>query len=213
MPRKYPIEYELQPKVIPQRTRWLMLRLKNIGERDLRSMAVNLHSLDDYSIQVLADGKFVLVLRTGEEKQLPIQVSVARRGSVYITIEGWLEEDEFHWESPPIVIATGRELAQIESLLAQTDPYPTLGTPVTCEATVRTSVASENLVLEFWVETPSGELLSPDKTGLGREPANTTIERSIEITPEEQGIYIIHAYLYDGVDRIDHAIEHLSITR
>lgn len=213
MPRKYPLEYSLEPTIVPQRTRWLMLNLRNIGDRDLKSMAVTLNSLDDRSIQVHSDGKFVLVLRPDEEKAIPIQVSVERRGQVYINIDGWLEDNEFHWESPPIRITTGREVAEIESLLAQTTPYPTLGTPVTSKVRVRSMVATENLVIAFWVETPSGELLSPDKTGLGQQPANTVVERDMEITPEEQGIYIIHAYLYDGARRIDHATEHLSITR
>jgi hypothetical protein len=38
------------------------------------------------------------------------------------------------------------------------------------------------------------------------------IRRTVEMTPDEEGLYVLHAYLYDGPERIGHEIEHLSIS-
>jgi hypothetical protein len=106
----------------------------------------------------------------------------------------------------------GDELAELVSTFALPDPYPRAGEPVTIEATLRGLTAASGLILEFWVETPSGESISVDKTEtdpLGVGEAETY--RSDPFVPEEEGIYVIHTYLFDGTRRIGHQTDYLSI--
>jgi hypothetical protein len=76
---------------------------------------------------------------------------------------------------------------------------------------VRGLVTSVSLVLEFWAEVPSGEFRSLAKEGMGRLAAGEEARHTVEITPGEQGLYVLHAYLYQGARRIGHQIEYLSI--
>ncbi len=211
---KEPIEYSLVPDTISTEQGWVTLSLKNRGSNELKHLDVRLNSLDQYSIDVHGTGSYLMVLRPGEEKRIPFQVTVMSRGHVYATLNGWQDGAEsFFWESPPMLITAGRAAAVIERFFAMTEPYPIFGEPVTCEAVIRARAANTGMVIEFWVETPEREFKSLAKEGLGLMELGEEVHQQVTFTPDAEGIYVLHAYLYDGAQRIDHQIEYLSITR
>jgi hypothetical protein len=210
---KYPIEYELVPTTIDTGRHWMTLNLKNIGNQDLTGLDVKLNSLDAYSMSSLGTGSYVSSLKADEEQAIPYQVSANRTASLYVTVDGWRDGKQFHWESPSILVTVGTDVAQLVSLFAMTEPYPILGEKIHCEATVRGLAPSEGLTLEFWADTPSGEfeeLAAVETKVLAR---NEEATYSAEITPDEEGLYTIYAYLYDGAHRIGRRIEHVQVGR
>jgi len=208
---KYPLEYTLNPRTIDAGRRWLTLTLQNIGDEELTGLDVNLNSLDAYSISVLGTGTYVTTLQPNEARQLPFQVSANRTGSLYLTVDGWREGDPFHWESPSIPITVGAEVAELVSLFAMTEPYSIVGERILCEATIRGLSESQGLSLEFWADTPGGafeELAVVETKALAPGEEATY---SAEITPEEEGMHTIYAYLYDGVRRVGRRVEYVYV--
>lgn len=213
MPTKSPLEYQLEPKEIDAGVRWLTLTLGNISDEDLRSLSVQLNSTDTYQIDVHGTGSFVPILRPNEYQDLPFQVTAQGTTKLYASVDGWRGDEDFHWESPGIRVVAGAEVAELVSLFALTEPYPTLGTPVTLEARIRGLAYNQGLGLEFWAETPDDKVVSIAKMPTDPIPEDETATYTVEFTPEQEGIYTLHAYLFAAVRRIDHAVEHLSITR
>ena len=208
---KYPLEYELKPNSIDAGRHWVTLSLKNIGTQDLTGLDINLNSLDAYSISVIGTGSYVSMLNPDETRELPFQVSANRTGSLYVTLDGWKNGERFHWESPGIPVTVGAEVAELVSLFAMTEPYSIVGERIRCEATVRGLDRSEGLKLEFWADTPGGEfeelaIVETKALDMGEEATY-----SAEITPDEDGLYTIYAYLYDGVRRIGREVEYVYV--
>ncbi len=212
MPTKYPIEYELTPRAIPRGARWLTLSLKNIGEDELKGLDVNVYSLDTYAIMVMGTGDLIPLLEPGQEETRNFQISAEMTGEIYVAFDSFKDDTHFHWETPAISIEVDGQPAELVRMLALSEPYARLGEPITCEVHVRGLTKSENLVLELWVETPSQTFESLDKMGLGILDADEERRHTFEITPEEEGIYILHAYLFQGDQRIGRQMEHLSIS-
>jgi hypothetical protein len=212
MTTKFPIRYSLVPKTVDEGQRWITVRLQNLSAEDLTNLEVRLNSIDTWSIYVHGQGDFIPVLRPKEEQEVHFQISANASGRVYITIDGERIEDAFHWESPDISIRVGKPVAELVSLFALSQPRVILGEPITFQATVRGLAPSRNLVIEFWVDTPTGESKSLAKEGLGHLSAREVVQPTVEITPEEEGIYVLHTYLYDGPRRIGHEIEYLSVS-
>ena len=209
---KPPIAYTINPKNVGQPgVHWVMVYLENVGNKDLKSMSVNVNSLDDYSVDVHGTGSYLDVLRVNQEQGIPFQLAVARSGMVYIRIEGWQGDTPFSWESLGILIRVNEEVAELLSFFALTPPYPFRGTPVELEATVFGHILSKNLVLEFWAETPRGETQSLAKMGTETLAAGEQQRYTVMFTPEEEGIYILHVYLYDNSKRIGHQTFTLSV--
>lgn len=211
MPVKFPITYQLTPENIDMGRHWLSLTIQNIGPDDLSGLDINVNSLDVYSIGVLGTGSYVSLLEANEERTIPFQVSANRTGSLYITIDGWQDGERFHWESPAILITVGKEVAELTRLFAMTEPYAIIGEKIRCEATVLGLSDSEGLTLEFWADTPSGEL---EELAIVETKALSPAEEatySAEINPEEEGPYTIYAYLYDGVRRIGREVEYVYV--
>jgi hypothetical protein len=202
----------VSPRSVEAGVRWLTLKLKNIGAEDLTNLEVRLNSLDTQSLDVFGTGSYFSTLKTGEEKEVFFQVSARTTGSAYVTLDGRKKDKPWHWESPAMSVSVGEDVAELVSLLALTEPYPILGEEITCEVVVRGLAPSRNLVLEFWAETPGGELRSLVKEGMGFLAVREEVRRTFEIAPEEEGIYILHAYLYDGARRIGHQTDYLSMT-
>jgi hypothetical protein len=189
----------------------MTLTLENVGDNDLTTLDVRLNSLDEYSISVPEPSTYIVSLLPGEEKTRAFQVSADLTGRLYISIDGWQNGEEFHWETPGIPITVGHEVAELVNLFALTEPYPPPGEKIRCETTVRgLDDSEEDLSLEFWAQKPTGEfeeLASMDiKVVDGEE---TTY--SVDIEPEEEGSYTIHAYLYDGVRRIGHEVDYVYV--
>jgi hypothetical protein len=208
---KYPLEYELTPTSMDSGRHWVTLRVKNIGTQDLTGLDLNLNSLDAYSISVLGTGSYISILEPNESRELPFQVSANRTGSLYLTLDGWKDGERFHWESPGLPITVGAESAELVSLFAMTEPYSIVGERVRCEATVRGLGQSEGLKLEFWADTPGGEF---EELAIVETKALSPGEEatySAEVAPDEEGLYTIYAYLYDGVRRIGREVEYVYV--
>jgi hypothetical protein len=213
MAAKFPIEYAINPTSIRGGRTWLAVSVKNISEDPLTGLNVRLNSLDTYALEVPSDAEFIAALSPGEGEELHYQVEAQQSGGVYISVDGRWGGEPFHWESPSRRIVVGEEIAELVSTFALTEPHPRAGEPVTIEATLRGLIAGSGLILEFWVETPKGESISVDKTEtdpLG--PGEAATYKSDPFVPEEEGIYVIHTYLFDGTTRIGHATDYLSIT-
>jgi len=212
VPVRHPIQYEIKPRTVNAGTNWLTLTLKNVGQETLTDLDVRLNSIDTYAMLVRGMGDFVSQLEPGEEETLSFQVAVESSGSVYVSVDGHTDGARFHWESPNVRIEVGTRPAEVVDFFALTEPRVQLGEPIACRATVRSLIKTVNLVLEFWVEKPDGEQVSLDKEGLGTLDRDQVIRRTVEFTPKQEGIYILHAYLYQGAQRLDHAIDYLSIS-
>ena len=210
---KGPIKYELIPMSTSAGLRWLTLTIKNTGTENLIGLDIKLNSLDAYSIQVHGTGTFVQVLKPGEEQVIPFQALVSATDWVYISLDGYRGTRIFHWESPRIRIRVGQDTAMLVSLFALTDPYPRLEERIRVEATLQGATESEDLRLEFWAETPGEELVElgtvePKDLVTGEE-----VRYAVEITPRQEGMYTLYAYLYDRARRIGHELEHVRVRK
>ncbi|MBN1581507.1 MAG: hypothetical protein JXA89_12460 [Anaerolineae bacterium] len=211
MPTQYPIEYELKPKTISMGSRWLTLTIKNIGDENLIGLDVKLNSLDAYSISVYDTGRYVTSLKPGEESTVPFQVLVNSTDFCYVSIDGMQETKVLHWESPRIRLALGESKATLVSLFALTKPYPPRGERIQVEATLQGTEGSDDLRLEFWTQTP-GEEFKELGTVQPKDLAEKERARyTVEFVPEEEGMYIVYAYLYDGAKRIGHELEQVYV--
>jgi hypothetical protein len=164
-----------------------------------------------YSVEVLTEDTFVPVLDTDAKEVIPVQVSANVSGSVYITVDGKREGEPFHWESPDITLTVGDESAELVSLLALTQPGPTVGDRIRCEAALRGRVRSDGLKLEFWAQTPGGDfeelaILETKTLSPGEEARYVA-----EIEAGEVGRYTIYAYLFDGTTRIGREVEAIRV--
>jgi len=208
---RYPIEYDLSPKSVDVGMRWLTLTLKNIGAQTLMALDVRLNSLDVYSINVYGTGSYISILKPGEEEVLAFQASANYTASVYVSLDGWKDGERFHWESPAIPVIVGEEVAELATVFAMTEPYPIRGEMIRCEATIRGLTESEGLDLEFWAETPGGEFQELATIETKELAAGEQARYAAEITPEEEGLYTLYVYLYDGVRRIGREVEYVYV--
>lgn len=207
MPTRHPLEYELSPDKIDRGLHWLTLRLKNVGDEPLLGLGVRLDSMDDYSIAVIGEGEYVGSLELGADVEIPYRVSADLTGRVYVSVEGWLDDERFEWESPGLKITVGQPVAELVSVFALTQPYPSPGEELRCEAFVRGLQSGGDLRLEFWAQQPRGgfdQLAALENLQVDEGDENNYVT---EITPEQEGSYIVHAYLYDGERRIGHATD------
>lgn len=211
MATRYPLEYQVSPNTIDRGLHWLTLKLKNVGNEPLSGLGVRLHSMDDYSIAVAGEGNYVDFVAPEEEADIPFRVSADLSGRVYASVEGWRADGRFEWESPGIMIAVGNPAAELISVFALTQPYPSPGEELRCEARIRGLRTGGDLRLEFWAQQPRGafeELARLDNLQVeaGDESSYTTT-----ITPEQEGEYVVHAYLYDAERRIGHATDRVYV--
>lgn len=211
MAAKFPIRYRIKPKSVEAGRSWIDVRVENLSQDSLTGLNVRLNSLDTYAIELVSDAKFISSLAPGENEELHYQVTTRESGAVYVSMDGRWDGEPFHWESPSRRIAVGGEIAELVSVFALTEPHPRPGEPITIEATLRGLTTSSGLILEFWVETPDGESISVDKTATDPlAPGEVSTYKSDPFMPDEEGIYGIHAYLFDDTRRIGHRTDYLS---
>lgn len=72
---------------------------------------------------------------------------------------------------------------------------------------------SGELELEFWAETPIDRF--EELAALKTKPIDSgeIAKYSAEITPENEGLYKIHAYLHDGHRRIYHKTDTIYVKK
>lgn len=212
MAAKYPIRYDFSTQTVRSGDSWLTVTVENLGDEPLIGLSARLNSLDTYSVDVQEPEKYLADLAPGEEAQLHYRITAQQSSSVYVSLDGRWAEEPFHWESPARRIVVGEEMVELVSFFALTEPRQQLGQPITCEARLRGVVPSAGLILEFWLEKPSGESVSLAKVATEPLAPGETTRYTAEFTPEEEGIYVLHAYLFDDLQRIGHAVEYVSIS-
>jgi hypothetical protein len=205
---KYPIEYELNPTEMDKGKQWLTLKLKNIGNKTLKRLGVELHSLDTFYLFPLffpfGIGHYIGELEPDEEREVVFQVNAQGSAEVYATISARKDGDYFWWESGWTHITVIDEKAEIGRLVVLSHPYTTIGETLSVEATVKGLRKVTGLKLEFWVEIPSGKFEEQATIDIKELSVGEEARYSAEFTPKETGYYTIYAYLYDGWRRIGH---------
>ena len=211
---KYPIEYELNPTEMDKGKQWITLKLKNTGNKTLKRLDVELHSLDTFYLFPLffpfGIGHYIGELKPDEEKEVVFQVNAQGSGDVYATIIALKDGDYFWWESGWTHISVREEKAEIGRLLVLSHPYTTIGKTLSVEATIKGLSKSTGLKLEFWVETPSGKFEEQAVIDIKDLSVGEEARYSAEFTPKEMGYYTVYAYLFDGRRRIGHRTDSIQ---
>jgi len=88
---------------------------------------------------------------------------------------------------------------------------PDIRLKLRCDAIVRGLEPGGDLKLEFWVQKPTGAFdqlatLENLQISPGEENTYTT-----EVTPQDEGEHVVHAYLYDGPRRTGHATDRVYV--
>jgi hypothetical protein len=153
------------------------------------------------------------MLNPGEERVVPVQIEATQGAWIYLHLEYWLKDKLYYWESPNVWIKVRRDPARIMTLFSTKGPQLILGQDVPVEATILSDLPSDNLRLDFWIETASGRFESFRSVDLGAMDADEIKTVETEFTPDEEGLYSIYAYLFDGNHRLDRKIEQLRIIK
>jgi hypothetical protein len=205
---KYPIEYELTPTEMDKGKQWLTLKLKNTGNKTLKRLDVELHSLDTFYLFPLfypfGIGHYIEELKPDEEQKVVFQIDAQGSADVYATINARMDGDYFLWESGWTHIIVSEEKAEIGRLVVLSHPYTPIGKTLSVEATIKGLRKTTGLKLEFWVETPRGKFEEQATIDIKELPVGEEARYTAEFTPKETGYYTIYAYLYDGWRRIGH---------
>jgi len=192
---------------------WLTLKLKNTGNKTLRRLDVELHSLDTFYLFPLfypfGIGQYIGELRPDEEREVVFQVNAQGSADVYVTIRARKDRDYFGWESGWTHISVSEEKAEIGRLVVLSHPYTRIGKTLSAEATIKGLRKGTGLKLEFWVETPSGNFEEQATIDIKELSVGEEARYSAEFTPNETGHYTIYAYLYDGLRRIGHKTDYI----
>jgi hypothetical protein len=209
----YPFEFEVVTKEIDAGIQWLTLRLKNIGDETVRSLEVKLYSLDTYGISILGTGNYIFSLNPDEEVFQAFQVSANATTDLYASVSGFKGTERFWVDSPWATIKVGKEVAELESMFALTEPYTLIGKVVKVEARVKGLKDSKGLDLEFSVDLPSGKSKKLEKIEIKELSAGQEARYTTEITPKESGFFTVHAYLYHHWKRIGHRTDNLWVEK
>jgi hypothetical protein len=209
---KYPFEYELTPREIDVGTNWITLTLKNIGDEALQYLDIQLHSLDTHNLTVygmglFGGGHYVPLLESNEERELVFRVNAVGSAIVYVTIKASGTRRHFTWDSGWMNVKISEEKAEIGLFLVLANPYSRIGRTISAEATLKGLRENAGLILEFWVETPSGTSEQQASMEITHLPVGEEARYTVEFTPQETGVYTIYAYLYDGWKRIGYKTE------
>jgi hypothetical protein len=205
---KNPIEYELNPTEIEKGKQWITLTLKNVGNKTLKRLNVEMHSLDTFYLTPLffpfGIGHYIEELQPNEGSEVVFQVNAQGAADVYATISARRDGEYFSWESGWTHISVSEEKAEIGRLVVLSHPYTPIGKTLSAEATIKGLRKSKGLKLQFWVETPAGRFEEQAKINIKELSAGEEARYSAEFTPKEMGYYNVYAYLYDGSRRIGH---------
>jgi hypothetical protein len=201
---KFPIEFQIKPTVVGKGGHHITLTLKNISKDKLTSLDIKLNSLDVYGLSVYGNGEHLTEIKPGKKEEISFRVLANRSARVYAIVSGYQNDTVLNWESPYIKIKSGDEVVELSNVFALTEPYPPPGKTIRFEAVVRGLSESEGLNLEFWVDTPSGMFKELAILETKKLKAGEVARHAAELTPSEEGLHTIHAYLYDNGRQIGH---------
>jgi hypothetical protein len=199
--RKYPFEYELIPETLEKGTRWLTLWLKNIGNKSLHNLDINMHSTDSLHISLRKSSDHIFRLTPDEVRYLSFQVDAHGTTGLYFSIRYFKEGGSFHWDSPWIREQVLGEVAELEGILVS-NPYGIIGRELEAEATIKGLGNSDGLDLQFWADTPSGEHEELAEIKTKKLSSGEEVSYTAKITPKETGYYTVYGSLYDHNRRI-----------
>ncbi len=208
---KAPIQYELNPTDVHEGINWVTLKLKNIETKTLKELDVQMHSVNPFNLLVYGQGllwgQYISELGPLKGVELLFRVDASGSADVYVTIEGRKDGDYFWWESSWMTLQLIGEKARINSLLVLSNPYTAVGKTIISEATVEGLRKDGGLKLEFWVEPPSGKNERQSTIDITDLPVGEKTQYKVEVIPQEEGLYTIYAYLFDGQKQIDSMTE------
>ena len=208
-----PFEYSLTPEIVEPGTKWISVHLKNMGREPMMNMDVRLIYNDPLRIRALDRGGYINMLNPGEERVVPVQIEANQGGWVYLHIEYWLDDELLYWESPNVWIKVSRDPARMMTLFSIKGPQVNIDTEVPVEATVVADLPSDSLRIDFWIETAEGRFESFHTLDIKPIDAGEIRTITTEFTPEEEGLYSIYAYLFNGNRRLDRVIEQLRVIK
>jgi len=206
-----PFEYSLAPETVEPGTHWISVHMKNTQKQPMMNMDVRLISNDTLRMRAVDRGGYINMLNPGEERVVPVQIEANQGAWVYLHVEYWLDDELFYWESPNVWINVRRDPARIMTLFSIKGPQMNLGEAVPVEATLVSNLDTEDLRLDFWVETAEGRFESFETVDIDPMDAGEIKTIETEFTPEEEGLYSIYAYLFEGNRRLDRMIEQLQV--
>lgn len=211
---RYPLSFELDPKEINSGRKWLILRVKNIGKTKLMNLEVRLNSLDSYYLNPIDDSEYIYELDPDEETKIPFEVNATATTNVYVSVESITNKGEpLFVESPSMNIRVGFYPAEIQSMFVLTEPYPVPQETIKCESNIMGFKETGSLNLEFWAETPNGQFEQLASMKTKELTPGELAKYSAEITPENEGMYKIHAYLTDENHRVDHKTDTIFVQK
>lgn len=203
---KYPIEYEVEPERLEEGNHWLTVKLRNVGDEDLKLVKAQLNSL--YSSNFIVDGlpKSFMELKRNETEEVPFEVTAFKTGDISVSLVAHrgMGGPPFYWESSPIPVVVGREKAELKSMFILTHPHVKLGETLEVEAMVHSVEDDEGLTVEFWIQTLGGPTVALKKVELKGLSAGEDEQAFASLKVERKGYHTVHAYLYDETGRIDY---------
>lgn len=208
-----PFEYSLTPETVEPGTRWISVHLKNTKKQPMMNMDVRLISNDTLRMRALDRGGYINMLNPGEERVVPVQIEANQGSWVYLHVEYWFDDELFYWESPNVWINVRRDPARIMTLFSIKGPQMNLDETVPVEATIVSNLVTEDLRLDFWIETADGRFESFETVDIDPMDEGEIKTIETEFTPDEEGLYSIYAYLFEGNHRLDRMIEQLRVVK
>ena len=206
-----PFEYSIKPERVETGTHWVSIHLENIDRKPMMNLDVRMISNDPLRIRSVDRGGYINMLNPGEERVVPVQIEANRGAWVYLHVEYWLNGELFHWESPNVWIKVRRDPARIMTLFAMEGPEYRTGEEATMEATVVANFPTNDMRLDFWAETADGEFESYKTVEIESIKAGEYKTIKTIFVPDEEGLYSIYAYLFDGNRRVDRKIEQIRV--
>jgi len=206
-----PFEYSITPEIVEPGTHWVSIHLKNIEKKPIMNLDVRIISNDPLRINTLDRGGYINMLNPGEERVVPVQIEANRGAWVYLHVEYWVDGELMYWESPNVWIKVRRDPARIMTLFSLGGPEYNVGEEASIEATIVANLPTDEMRLDFWVETADGEFESFKTVNIS--PMETGDYKTIttQFVPEAEGLYSIYAYLFDGNRRVDRKIEQIRV--
>lgn len=199
--RKFPFEYELSPNTLEKGTQWLTLGLKNVGDESLHALDIMMHSADSHQISFRSPSGYINRILPDEECFVGFQVDAHGTTDLYFSIRYYKEGGSFHWDSPWIRNKVLGEVAELEGILVS-NTYAVIGRELEAEATIKGLENSNELDLQFWVDTPSGEHEEIAEIKTKKLSPGEEVSYTAKITPKEVGYYTVYASLYSNGRRI-----------
>jgi hypothetical protein len=203
MELKYPIEYEIDPESIDEGTHSIIIKLRNVGNEDLKYVKVDLNALDSHGILIYGTYKTIPEINQNETEEVSFEVDGYRTTDVYIILTATKGFGSFYWESSPMTLVVGKEKPKLEGLFILNHPHPSVGAASEVEAIIQGFGKSDGLRLEFWVKTPRGVSEELAKIDVRELDAGEEAKYSTNIMFKEKGYHTVYAYIIDKDKRID----------